>query len=252
MPPIEVMLSAPLNIDVSELAKCFPEFRHRLPFSGETSEFLLNDSNSERSYFLCFDGKTDEGFTTITSNYPSEELAVLLDRVPKHIAELLKQALVGSKLGIPNLTESESASLHEIMTKSPASPSSNTFWSARRTGYTGILPKHVLLPLFNKGSKVLDVGAGDGYMTQRLRDELGCNAYALEPGIEVKDGYARCVERLGEAHAFNLTLHDAVTAHPEDFIGQFDAITVFKYNTPGDIKHEFANGLAACLKPDGI
>ncbi|MDP3267531.1 MAG: methionine biosynthesis protein MetW [Legionella sp.] len=247
-----VTLSAPLNIDVSELAKCFPEFRHRLPYSGVTSEFLLNDSNSDRAFFLCFDGKTDEGFTTIKSQYPPEELAVLLNRVPKHIAEPLKQALVGTQLEIPNLTESEMASLKKKMTKSPASSFLNTIWSERPRGYTGIRPEHVLLPLFNKGSKVLDVGAGDGYITQRLRDELGCNAYALEPGIGVKDGYAKCVERLGDAYAFNLTLHDAVTAHPEDFIGQFDAITVFKYNIPGAIKHEFANDLATCLKPDGI
>lgn len=89
-------------------------------------------------------------------------------------------------------------------------------------------------------------------MTQRLRDELGCDVYALEPGIGVTDGYVGCVERLGNAHAYNLTLHDAVTSHPESFIGQFDAITVFKYDIHPNIKDKFANDLATCLKPDGV
>jgi cyclopropane fatty-acyl-phospholipid synthase-like methyltransferase len=122
----------------------------------------------------------------------------------------------------------------------------------KSSNYTGILPENVILPNFKADTKVLDVGAGDGYMTARLRDELGCDAYALEPNIEVKEGYASCVKRLREDHTFNLTLQDAVDQYPEKFIGQWDAITVFKYNIPGEIKDDFAKQLATCLKPDGI
>lgn len=134
------MLAAPLNINVAELAQYFPEFRHRLPWDGETSEFLINDSNFKRSQFLCFDDKTPEGFTSLSSQYSSAELAKLLSRVPIHIAEPLKEALVGTELEIPNLTAS-----------------TRSFFSAKPKRYTGILPEHVLLPPFNSGSKVLDM-----------------------------------------------------------------------------------------------
>lgn len=88
-------------------------------------------------------------------------------------------------------------------------------------------------------------------MTQRLRDELGCDAYALEPGIEVRDGYSSCVEKLGRGHAYNYTLQEATQEHPDEFIEQFDAVTVFKYNIPGKDKYEFAHALAKVLKPGG-
>ena len=106
----------------------------------------------------------------------------------------------------------------------------------------------VQLPNFDRGAKVLDVGAGDGYMTQRLRDELGCDAFALEPSV---GGYQECVKRLGKDHAFNLTLQKAVESDPENFVGKFDALTVFRYNIAVQSKEKFAEVLAQCLTPNG-
>lgn len=129
----------------------------------------------------------------------------------------------------------------------------NTFNERTRQNeiWMGIKPEDTPLPPILRGSKVVDVGAGDGFMTQRLRDELNCDAHALEPCIEYKTGYNECVRRLGKDHAFKLTLQEAINTFPDIFKSKFDVATVFKYNIPGEYKEEFIKALAQIITPNG-
>lgn len=128
----------------------------------------------------------------------------------------------------------------------------NTFNEQKRNDvWMGVSPEDTPLPLIPRGSKVIDIGAGDGLMTQRLRDELKCEAYALEPCLEYKTGYDECVKRLGKEHSYQLTLQEAINKHPEIFKNQFDVATVFKYCIDSKDKEEFIKSLAQIIKPNG-
>lgn len=111
---------------------------------------------------------------------------------------------------------------------------------------------HVELPSIPAGSKVLDVGAGNGFLAEKIRNELKCEVYALEPALENKTDYQECVNRLGEEFVEKLTLQEAIELHPEKYAHAFDVITVFKYNIPFKEKEAFFQSLVKALKPNGI
>ncbi|EKD74279.1 MAG: hypothetical protein ACD_45C00011G0001 [uncultured bacterium] len=120
----------------------------------------------------------------------------------------------------------------------------------------GIREENVLLPIIPVASKVLDVGAGTGFLSQKIRDTLRCDVYALEPSFEShssdRSGYALCVEKLGVDHVEKLTLQDALTQHPDKYFQAFDVVTVFKYNVPYAQKESFIAALAHIVKPGGV
>jgi len=115
----------------------------------------------------------------------------------------------------------------------------------------GIREEHVELPLIPRGSKVLEVGAGTGFIAEKIRDTFSCDVYALEPSFERSSDYESCVKRLGEDHVEKLTLQEALESNPEKYFQAFDVVTVFKYNVPGTYKDDFLNSLAKTVKPNG-
>ncbi|EKD74306.1 MAG: hypothetical protein ACD_45C00005G0011 [uncultured bacterium] len=122
----------------------------------------------------------------------------------------------------------------------------------RKNNQWGIREEHVELPLIPRGSKVLDVGAGTGFIAEKIKDTLGCDVYALEPSFERSTDYETCVKRLGEDHIEKLTLQEALQSKPEKYFQAFDVVTVFKYNVPYMYKDDFLNSLAKTVKPGGI
>lgn len=52
----------------------------------------------------------------------------------------------------------------------------------------GCLSESMLIPSqIPCGTKVLDVGSGNGIMARRMRDELKCDVFAIEPGVEASN-----------------------------------------------------------------
>ncbi|PWY55127.1 hypothetical protein DGG96_13165 [Legionella qingyii] len=120
MYPIEARLTTPLKIDVAKIATYFPEFRYRGPaisYSGKpiTSEFILNDGNLDKMEVLSFDNKTDEGFTSISSNYSPKELAVLLLRLPLELSSPLVNSLreIGMEISLSENEQQEIMAVYQ-------------------------------------------------------------------------------------------------------------------------------------------
>ncbi len=116
----------------------------------------------------------------------------------------------------------------------------------------GILEKDVQLPAIPEASKVLDIGAGTGFISKKIKDTFGCDVYALEPSFERSSDFSSCVERLGNDHVEQLTLQDALTQFPEKYFQAFDVVCVFKYNVPCDQKEDFVRALSQVVKPNGL
>lgn len=116
----------------------------------------------------------------------------------------------------------------------------------------GVTADKVELPSLFRGAKVLDVGAGRGVIAARIRDELGCDVYALEPSFVRSTDYDECVAQLGSEHVDKMTLQEALENNPEKYTQAFDAVVVFKYNVSYLDKETFIKGLTQVIKPDGI
>lgn len=117
--------------------------------------------------------------------------------------------------------------------------------------WLGINEEHVKLPSISQNSKVLDVGAGTGFISEKIKDTFKCEVYALEPSFESAIAYENCVKRLGKDHVEKLTLQEALKNNPEKYIQAFDFVLVFKYNVPYLEKEEFIHGLSKAVKPGG-
>ena len=106
-------------------------------------------------------------------------------------------------------------------------------------------------PHIPSGSKVLDIGAGNGEITKKLMRMAGDgNVFAIEPGIEYNlEDLSKLLDR---EHIFPKTLQEAIKEHSEKLIQQFDVVTVFKYNIPYNQKEEFIKDLSQTIKPDGV
>jgi len=112
----------------------------------------------------------------------------------------------------------------------------------------GVLAEEVKIDDFIPfGSTVLDVGSGDGTITQRIRDERYCHVKALEPDINC---LSQLQAKLGPGNVDALTLQDAV--EKGFYQKQFDYVTVFKYNVPLAQKDSFCAVLAKAVKPKGL
>lgn len=107
----------------------------------------------------------------------------------------------------------------------------------------------VPLPVIPAGSKVLDVGAGSGYIAQRIRDNFNCDVYALEP--DPLD-FNSCLDKMDKDRVENLTLQEAMAQYQEKYFQAFDVVCVFKYNILCDDKKAFIQCLANAVKPDGL
>ena len=119
----------------------------------------------------------------------------------------------------------------------------------------GVLSEEIKLPIIPSSAKVLDVGSGSGIISKRMHNELGCDVYAIEPGIEACnsgniDPFEESRKNLGVEKVEKLTLQEAVKR--EKYIQNFDVVTVYKYNVPLNHKEEFCAGLAQSVKPDGV
>lgn len=126
----------PLEIDVAELAKYFPEFRYIPPFKSDlfnlsdmqelfmdlpkeftsacASASIVNDNSTTHTEVLCFHDKNAKGlYGSISTSYSPAQLAFLLKRLPTELLELFKKALKNTSLEIPHLTEQEIKKLEE-------------------------------------------------------------------------------------------------------------------------------------------
>lgn len=121
-----------------------------------------------------------------------------------------------------------------------------------RSNPLGIREEHVELPMIPKGSKVLDIGAGTGFIAERIKDTFACDVYALEPSFERSSDFASCVERLGEDNVEQLTLQEALEKFPKKYFQAFDVVCIFKYNVPYTQKEDFIRALSQVVKPDGV
>lgn len=108
------------------------------------------------------------------------------------------------------------------------------------------------LPMIAKRSKVLDVGAGTGFIAKRIKDTFACDVHALEPGFERSSDVASCIERLGKDNVKQLTLQEALETFPEKYFQAFDVVCIFKYNVPYTQKEDFIRALSQVVKPDGV
>jgi len=72
----------------------------------------MNDASSEKFRVLCFDNKINEGFSTVLSDYSPKELAILFSKLPPDISDPLIEALKGTSLEIPTLSERESKEIN--------------------------------------------------------------------------------------------------------------------------------------------
>lgn len=149
---------------------------------------------------------------------------------------------VGGKLQIGTRT---------TLTRRPTS-SRNTIFANADDGAFGISQEDFQLPAIPRGSKVLDIGAGTGYISRKIKDTFSADVYALEPSLESASDFDSCVEKLGADHVAGLTLQEALTRFPEKYSQAFDVVCVFKYNVPHKQKKDFIRALSQVVKPDGI
>lgn len=91
---MRILLNEPLKINVAEIALYFPHFVHRKPFMGTfgyvDSELIRNDRCRDKLVVMFFDGKTENGFTEIRSDYDNlNALKALLDALPAPLRQQL-------------------------------------------------------------------------------------------------------------------------------------------------------------------
>ncbi|MFN7662972.1 MAG: class I SAM-dependent methyltransferase [Alphaproteobacteria bacterium] len=122
----------------------------------------------------------------------------------------------------------------------------------RDRGNLGCIALHIQLPSIAPKSKVLDVGAGDGTVAQRMRDTFSADVYALEPNTGSILGFESCVEKLGSRQVKKLTLQEALTQYPDDYTQAFDVACVFKYCVPAKDKEDFIKFLSQTIKLSGV
>jgi len=139
-----------------------------------------------------------------------------------------------------------------IATKTSAFASSRDTIFADADARLGITEENVQLPAIPWGSKVLDIGAGTGYISRKIKDTFSADVYALEPSFERSSDFDSCVEKLGADHVGQLTLQEALARFPETYFQAFDVVCVFKYNVPYAQKEDFIRALSQVVKPDGI
>lgn len=102
--------------------------------------------------------------------------------------------------------------------------------------------------------KILDIGSGSGIIARRIRDELGCDVFAIEPGLEESNGVERdpfissCNE-LGQNRVEKCTLQDA--SKNRKYQQAFEVVTVHNYNVNLAEKQDFLAALSKVIKPDG-
>ena len=102
-----VKFSTPLKIDVQQLLNYLPQFQYQGPYSAEkTAEYILDYTSSDIHVFV-FDNKINEEFNTFGSDYSPRELSFLFSRLPEEISNRLRQALKGTSLEIPTLSDEE-------------------------------------------------------------------------------------------------------------------------------------------------
>ena len=120
----------------------------------------------------------------------------------------------------------------------------------------GCLSESMLIPSqIPCGTKVLDVGSGNGIMARRMRDELKCDVYAIEPGVEasnagLKDPFEESKIQIGSDRVEKLTVQEA--ANDKKYISVFDVVTVYKWNIPLAHKHDALKSLPLLIKPSGL
>ena len=102
--------------------------------------------------------------------------------------------------------------------------------------------------------RILDIGSGSGIIARRIRDELGCDVLAIEPGLEASNGiepdpFISSCNELGENKVEKLTLQEAV--RNKKYQQAFKAVTVHKYNVSLHEKDHFIEALSKVIQPDG-
>ena len=270
----KIALAQPLNIDVAKLASYFPSFSHYRSCVEDIdeikSEYILNNKDGRKVFH--FYGKTKDGFTTLETDYSNTELFFLCAQLPKEMSDTLKQG-IGAIIDISSLSVEEIRKHIEMMPKLYEEEELFEIGLARKhftplysfvplygadnkamnlANWCGVRAEDTVLPDFLRNTKVLDVGAGQGVVTERMRDECGADVFALEPCIEYEEGYDVCVKRLGEDRVYKLTAQEAIEKHPEIFEGAFDVVTVFKYNVDSVEREKFIKALALLVKPQGL
>lgn len=102
--------------------------------------------------------------------------------------------------------------------------------------------------------KILDIGSGSGIIARRIRDELGCDVFAIEPSLEESNGAERdpvtssCNE-LGQNKVEKYTLQEAIKN--TKYQQAFEVVTVHNYNVNLTEKQDFLAALSKVIKPDG-
>jgi hypothetical protein len=108
MKTVKVKLKTPLDIDVQEAARHMPEFR--CSFHDDCA-WILNDDNRRRFFVLSFDENRGEGYTELSTQYPPKELAGIIAKLPERMGQQLRDALIGTKLELPELSEEDKLEL---------------------------------------------------------------------------------------------------------------------------------------------
>tara|TARA_R110002050_G_scaffold260391_1_gene399942 strand:+ start:10107 stop:10793 length:687 start_codon:yes stop_codon:yes gene_type:complete len=99
--------------------------------------------------------------------------------------------------------------------------------------------------LFKEGVTIVDVGAGNGVITQKLVEAHGKdNVYAVEPDPK---HLSALTEILDADHIFSMTLQDAY----ESGLTDVDAMFMSKYNVPLPQKEDFWNTVVQMLNKEG-
>jgi hypothetical protein len=107
-----VTLKSPLCFDVKQFAEIFSEYRYIGPEeSFPNREMIFNDANCNQSQFLYFGKKTENGFCEIGSDFSPQELAAQMFSTLGYIPQQLMDALKGTSLELPEITD-------ELMAKS--------------------------------------------------------------------------------------------------------------------------------------
>lgn len=176
------------------------------------------------------------------------------------------KTLFGAVDYIKNLTEllAQDSPEHSDTLRRAGNDNNDTFFM----GY-GMSPKFIDLPPLRGVSsedidlshlrgyerkRILDIGSGSGIIARRIRDELGCDVFAIEPGLEESNGVERdpfissCNE-LGQNKVEKCTLQDAIKNRK--YQQAFEVVTVHKYNVNLAEKQDFLAALSKVIKPDG-